>query len=90
MRHMTRHMTRVVQLVVAMALLFPAASPGAAQGVTLKEARERLETEMIRQSLRKHAGRITTAALELGISRPTLYELMDKLGIEKSGMEKTE
>lgn len=66
------------------------ASPGAAQGVTLKEARERLETEMIRQSLRKHAGRITTAALELGISRPTLYELMDKLGIEKSGMEKTE
>jgi two-component system NtrC family response regulator len=60
------------------------------QGVTLKEARERLESEMIRQALRKHAGRITTAAIELGISRPTLYELMDKLGIEKSGLEKAE
>ncbi|WP_414663749.1 PEP-CTERM-box response regulator transcription factor [Horticoccus sp. 23ND18S-11] len=62
----------------------------APQGTTLKEARERLESEMIRTALRKHAGRITTAALELGISRPTLYELMDKLGIEKSGVEKAE
>ena len=66
------------------------ASSLSGQGLTLKEARERLETEMIRHALRKHAGRITSAALELGISRPTLYELMDKLGIEKSGMEKTE
>ena len=65
-------------------------SPGAGQGVTLKEARERLESEMIRQALRKHAGRITSAAIELGISRPTLYELMDKLGVEKSGLEKAE
>ena len=63
---------------------------GAAQGTTLKEARERLESEMIRQALRKHGGRITSAAIELGISRPTLYELMDKLGIEKSGSEKAE
>jgi two-component system NtrC family response regulator len=65
-------------------------SPGAGQGVTLKEARERLESDMIRHALRKHSGRITSAALELGISRPTLYELMDKLAIEKSGLEKTE
>lgn len=63
---------------------------GTLQGVTLKEARERLESEMIRQVLRKHMGKITSAAIELGISRPTLYELMDKLGIEKSGVEKTE
>ena len=28
-------------------------------------------------------GKITAAALELGISRPTLYELMEKLGIAK-------
>lgn len=62
----------------------------ASMGVTLKEARERLESEMIRQVLKKHAGKITTAAVELGISRPTLYELMDKLGIEKSGAEKAE
>ena len=28
-------------------------------------------------------GKITSAALELGISRPTLYELMEKLGIAR-------
>lgn len=65
-------------------------SGAALQGITLKEARERLESEMIRQVLKKHAGKITSAAVELGISRPTLYELMDKLGIEKSGAEKAE
>jgi two-component system NtrC family response regulator len=62
----------------------------AGQGTTLKEAREKLESEMIRSVLRKHAGKITSAAVELGISRPTLYELMDKLGIEKGGADKTE
>jgi len=54
-----------------------------AQGSSLKEAREALEREMIQQSLRKHSGKITAAALELGISRPTFYELMEKLGIQK-------
>ncbi len=63
---------------------------GAHGATTLKEARERLENEMIRSVLRKHNGRITSAALELGISRPTLYELMDKLGIEKHGTDKAE
>jgi len=33
--------------------------------------------------LRKHSGKITIAAAELGISRPTLYELMEKLGIAR-------
>jgi two-component system, NtrC family, response regulator len=66
------------------------AAAGGGQGVTLKEARERLESEMVRQSLKRHGGRITSAALELGISRPTLYELMEKLGIDKSGVEKAE
>jgi two-component system NtrC family response regulator len=50
---------------------------------TLKEAREALEREMIQQALRKHSGKITAAATDLGISRPTFYELMDKLGIQK-------
>src|SRR5687768_9864341 len=63
------------------------AAPGSGHGLTLKEAREKLEGEMIRQALRKHAGRITTAAIELGISRPTLYELMDKLAIDRKGLE---
>jgi two-component system NtrC family response regulator len=50
---------------------------------TLKEARENVERDMIKQALKRHSGRITSAAAELGISRPTLYELMEKLGIAK-------
>jgi two-component system NtrC family response regulator len=50
---------------------------------TLKEAREAVEREMVQDALRRHRGKITSAALELGISRPTLYELMEKLGINR-------
>src|ERR1051326_1272638 len=50
---------------------------------TLKKAREQIEREMIQKALNRHAGRITPAAAELGISRPTFYDLMDKLGISK-------
>jgi two-component system, NtrC family, response regulator len=50
---------------------------------TLKEARESVEREMVSEALRRHGGRITSAALELGISRPTFYELMEKLGIAR-------
>jgi len=52
-----------------------------ANSVTLKDAREAVEREMIEQALRKHLGKIAPAAVELGVSRPTLYELMDKLKI---------
>src|SRR5436190_9005873 len=50
---------------------------------TLKEARENVEREIVRDALRRHKGKVTSAALELGISRPTLYELMEKLGIAR-------
>jgi two-component system NtrC family response regulator len=50
---------------------------------TLKEARENLEREMVQEALRRHNGKITSAAVELGISRPTLYELMEKLAIAR-------
>jgi two-component system, NtrC family, response regulator len=50
---------------------------------TLKEARETVEREMVKEALRRHMGKITAAALELGVSRPTLYELMEKLGIAR-------
>ena len=48
---------------------------------TLKEARENIEREMVIQALKRNAGKISAASSELGISRPTLYELMEKLGI---------
>jgi two-component system NtrC family response regulator len=50
---------------------------------TLKEAREQVEREMIQRALKKNSGKITPAAAELGISRPTFYELMEKLGLAK-------
>jgi two-component system NtrC family response regulator len=50
---------------------------------TLRQAREHVEREMIEQALKRNCGKITSAASDLGISRPTLYELMEKLGIAK-------
>jgi two-component system NtrC family response regulator len=50
---------------------------------TLKHAREQVEREMIEQALKRNSGKITSSAADLGISRPTLYELMEKLGIAK-------
>jgi two-component system NtrC family response regulator len=55
----------------------------AAPPQTLKEARESVERELVTDAMRRHQGSITAAALELGISRPTLYELMEKLGIAR-------
>ncbi len=59
------------------------ATTGPTAGSTLKEARDKLETDMIRAALQRNGGKITGAALELGISRPTLYEMMDRLSIER-------
>ena len=50
---------------------------------TLKDAREAVERQMLQQALKKHGGKIAPAAVELGLSRPTIYELMDKLGISR-------
>ena len=57
---------------------------------TLKEAREVVEKGVVQSALKRHQGKITSAALELGISRPTLYELMDRLGIERPDRGNTE
>jgi len=51
------------------------------EGRGLKEAREALEKDLIQKALAKNKGNITKVAEELGVSRPTLYELMEKLGI---------
>ncbi len=49
---------------------------------TLRDARENVEREMIGQALKRNKGKISRAAAELGVSRPTLYELIEKLGIK--------
>jgi two-component system NtrC family response regulator len=52
-------------------------------GQRLNKAREELEREMIQRALARHKGHLTNAAAELGVARPTLYEMMEKLGIDK-------
>ena len=56
---------------------------GFSSSTTLKEARENVEREMVQRALKRNLGRISSAAAELGISRPTLYELMEQLGISR-------
>ncbi len=53
------------------------------EGKGLREAREELERYFIIKALARSRGNMSKAAEELGISRPTLYELMEKLGIQK-------
>ena len=55
--------------------------------VTMKDAREAVERQMVQQALQRHSGKITRAAAELGLSRPTLYEMMDKFGITKENSQ---
>ncbi|MBA3883121.1 MAG: PEP-CTERM-box response regulator transcription factor [Chthoniobacterales bacterium] len=59
------------------------------RSMTLKEARESVEKEVVENALKRHFGRISSAAAELGISRPTLYETMERLGIPKREVKET-
>jgi len=49
--------------------------------LNLREARERAETEAIRQALNAVEGNVSRAADTLGVARPTLYHMMEKYGI---------
>ena len=48
----------------------------------LKEAREAVERRLIESALAHHGGNVTRTAEDLGVTRPTLYELMAKLTIK--------
>lgn len=52
-------------------------------GTTLKEARQRAEREVVLQTLKENNFNLARSAANLGVSRPNLYELMEKLGIKK-------
>jgi two-component system NtrC family response regulator len=49
--------------------------------LTLKDARDNLERDMLHAALRKFSGKIAPAATELGISRPTIYDMIEKYGM---------
>ncbi|MHB9009560.1 MAG: PEP-CTERM-box response regulator transcription factor [Limisphaerales bacterium] len=50
---------------------------------TLKDAREAAERQVIEAALARHQWKLSPTAIDLGISRPTLYELLEKLGLSR-------
>jgi two-component system NtrC family response regulator len=62
-------------------------SPYAKYGALgLRDAREAVERDLVERAIARNSGNLSRAAEELRISRPTLYDLMEKLGIRKGGM----
>lgn len=52
-------------------------------GQTLRQAREAVERDLIQRTLEKTGGNITRAASELGVSRPTLHELISRYSLRE-------
>ena len=50
-------------------------------GMTIREARSLVERELLVTAMEQHNGNIVAAAKALGVSRPTLYDLMKKHGM---------
>jgi two-component system NtrC family response regulator len=59
-----------------------AAPRGEALPVNLKAAREAADRQVIRKALAQTDGNISSAAKLLGISRPTLYDLLKQYGLQ--------
>ena len=53
-------------------------------GMTLKQARHKIEGIVLQQALELSQGNIVKAAGELAVSRPTLYDLLKKHGLHQS------
>ena len=51
--------------------------------MTLREAREKTDRELVLRVLKENNFNLAKSAANLGISRPNLYDLMEKLGIRK-------
>jgi two-component system NtrC family response regulator len=60
---------------------------GPPQRVSLKEARNRVERQVVVDALTRTRGNISRAASELGVSRPTLHGLIEKHGIASREMK---
>ena len=57
------------------------------QGSNLRASRESREKELVRLAIEKAEGNITRAAADLGISRPTLYQLLARYGLKNRKVE---
>ena len=67
-----------------------AASDGDAMVLNLNAIRERAEREAVVRALGHSNGNITRAAELLGVSRPTLYDLMSRAGLRNGDTERPE
>jgi two-component system NtrC family response regulator len=65
-----------------------AAGEGEQDSLNLREVRQHAETKAIRVALTKSFGNISKAAELLGITRPTLYDLLNKYGLSAEGYSK--
>ena len=61
---------------------------GEPESLNLREVRQHAESKAIRVALTKSYGNISKAAALLGITRPTLYDLLNKYGVSAEGYSK--
>jgi two-component system NtrC family response regulator len=59
-----------------------------ASSLNLREVRQHAESKAIRIALMKHFGNISRAAEQLGVTRPTLYDLLNKYGLSAEAYSK--
>ena len=54
---------------------------------TLRASRDSREKDIVRLAMEKAEGNVSRAAADLGISRPTLYQLLGRYGLKKMKSE---
>jgi len=67
-----------------------AAQEAPAQALNLKEVRARAERQAVLQALQATDGNLSRAAELLGVTRPTLYDLLQRLSVEVPNREPAE
>jgi len=67
-----------------------AAGDGEAEPLNLREVRHRAEARAVRIVLMKNFGNISRSAEQLGVTRPTLYDLLNKYGLSAEAYSKSE
>jgi two-component system NtrC family response regulator len=76
------------KLVTAQDLGLTATDDAQGDSLNLREVRSRAESKAIRNALTKSYGNISKAAELLGVTRPTLYDLLNKYGLSAEGYSK--
>jgi two-component system NtrC family response regulator len=71
--------------VTAADLGFAAVADQNSEMLTLREVRRRAEAQAVQRALALSGGQVSLAAKMLGITRPTLYDLMEEMAIRRSG-----